>query len=40
MPNWVSNTLRVIKGNPKEIFEFVRTKKVRIRLQHPCANAR
>ena len=27
MPNWVSNTLRVIKGDPKEIFEFVRTEK-------------
>jgi len=27
MPNWVSNTLKVIKGDPKEIFEFVRTEK-------------
>ena len=27
MPNWVSNTLRVIKGDPKEIFDFVRTEK-------------
>jgi hypothetical protein len=25
MPNWVSNTLRIIKGDPKEVFEFVRT---------------
>jgi Ferredoxin-like domain in Api92-like protein len=25
MPNWVNNTLKVIKGDPKEIFEFVRT---------------
>lgn len=27
MPNWVSNTLRVIKGDAKEIFDFVRTEK-------------
>jgi Ferredoxin-like domain in Api92-like protein len=27
MPNWVNNTLKVIKGDPKEIFEFVRSEK-------------
>ncbi len=27
MPNWVSNTLRVIKGDPKEVFKFVCTDK-------------
>jgi hypothetical protein len=27
MPNWVSNTLEVIKGDPKEVFEFVRSEK-------------
>jgi hypothetical protein len=25
MPNWVENSLRIIKGDPKEVFEFVRT---------------
>jgi hypothetical protein len=25
MPNWVSNTLRIIKGDPQEVFAFVRT---------------
>jgi hypothetical protein len=25
MPNWVNNTLSIIKGDPKEVFEFVRT---------------
>ena len=25
MPNWVSNTLEVIKGDAKEIFDFVRS---------------
>jgi hypothetical protein len=25
MPNWVNNTLKVIKGDPKEVFELVRT---------------
>ena len=27
MPNWVVNTLKVINGDPQEIFEFVRTEK-------------
>jgi hypothetical protein len=27
MPNWVRNTLAVIKGDPKELFEFIRTDK-------------
>lgn len=27
MPNWVRNTLKVIQGDPKEIFVFVRTEK-------------
>jgi len=25
MPNWVSNTLRIIKGDPKEVFDLIRT---------------
>jgi hypothetical protein len=25
MPNWVSNALKVIKGDPKEVFELIRT---------------
>ena len=25
MPNWVVNTLKVVKGDPREIFEFVRS---------------
>jgi Api92-like protein with ferredoxin domain len=24
MPNWVSNTMRIINGNPHEVFEFIR----------------
>jgi hypothetical protein len=27
MPNWVVNTLKVIKGDPREIFEFVRSER-------------
>src|ERR1700728_2992914 len=27
MPNWVENTLQVMKGNPKEIFEFLHSDK-------------
>jgi hypothetical protein len=25
MPNWVDNMLRIIKGDPKEMFEFIRS---------------
>lgn len=27
MPNWVCNSLRIINGNPQEIFEFIRSDK-------------